>query len=221
MGDIPFKHELTAWSKKDPVWMRYETTITGFCYDSGLCAGRSAPIFFRAGHNPETIEKVKREHKILSELQDYDFVPRIISLREINQYCILFTECIHGVSLDTIPMSDPRWKIGIMGLMEILYTLYIEKSFVHNDLDPNNIMVDNNNKVYIIDFECSSLDKFNPWTKELMILNQSISTNDDLLFEQIEAFDNELESINTKSMDPSLYKFYMNKFQNMLFPTNV
>lgn len=170
-------------------------------------------IFFRIDNDTGFVED---EYEILSKLQEYDFVPKIISLSNIGSHKVLFTECINGVSLEEIDANNSRWKKGVAGALDILHKLYIEKGFLHGDLALSNIMIDNNDKVYIIDFEGSSINTSDTWTFDLMIFVGCVSY---YAFElELRALYDELYRLyTTKSTDADLYKGYIIKFKNILF----
>lgn len=210
--NIPFKHKFTR---------RYdesggESTITGYCYEPTLCTGYSCPIFFRTDYYDGSVQT---EYEVLSQLQEYDFVPKIIAISNIESHKVLFTGCIDGVSLDYMEIDDPKWKDGIIGALNILHKLYIEKGFLHGDMAVNNIMIDKDDKVYIIDFEGSVLDKDATWIDDLMRFVDGISYSmDDAVTSKLESLYGELDALLvTKSTNADLYMEYITKFKNILF----
>jgi len=207
--DIPFQHKFTKHYEE----CKIEGSITGYCYEPNLCVGHTCPIFFRIDNYGGSVEN---EYEILSKLQEYDFVPKIISLSNIGSHKVLFTECIDGVSLDEIDVNNPRWKKGISGALDILYKLYIEKGFLHEDLCPSNIMIDNNDKIYIIDFEGSSTNTSDTWIFDLMAFVECVSYHVFEL-ELIALYDELIKLRITRSTDADLYKEYITKFKNILF----
>lgn len=175
--------------------------ITCYCY------GQYDGLFAKIGYTKLQIEYIRDEFRILSHLQKYDFVPKIKFVKEINEnepedsdvpkhYYILFTEKINAISLDMIDQSDRRWKIGISGALDLLYKLYIETGFIHRDMHPNNIMIDKDDKVYIIDFERCYLPgdtRKSNWVSELSVFNESIEIRDDETFEKLEKWQRSLK----------------------------
>ena len=200
--------------------------ITCYChgYYDNICIDG---LFAKIGYNEETISHVRDEYRILSKLQDYDFVPKIAFVKEIDEpqkYFILFTQKINGASLDMIDQSDRRWKIGIIGALDLLYKLYIEAGFIHRDMHPNNIMVDENDKVYIIDFERCKLPgdqhKSN-WMSELFIFNGSIDTMDDETFEKLEKWEQSFEpyiKCDEYLGNPDNFLQKIKEYKDILFP---
>jgi len=197
-------------------------TLTGFCTGDDIEYEKSLKLFFKAGYDMETIEMVKCEHKILSELQDYDFVPHIVCTRQIKRYYILFMEQLDATSLDYIKWDDPQYKLGIQGTLDILYKLYTEKGFLHRDLDPNNIMINSDNKVYLIDFSSSYLSPTSKpditWALDFMIFLKSLKPIAESTRQLLNEMYIELYDILCKnSNDPSLYQDWIMKFKSVLF----
>lgn len=194
-------------------------TITGYCHGSLItCLEENVDgLFFKAGTTVESKERINEEYRILEQLQNYDFVPRIKYFKEIGPYHILFLEKIEGISLDSISMADPRWKFGINTTLDMLHKLYREKGFLHLDMNPSNIMIDSNNKIYLLDFECSHLspnsipDK--SWIKDLIIFVNSI----DLDLDSEIKMDEELRLLDkSKSLDSELYRVKIDVFKELI-----
>jgi RIO-like serine/threonine protein kinase len=135
---------------------RDSSPLTGFCNGDVINSNVNVKLFFKAGYDILSNDMIESEYYILSKLQDYDFIPHIICIKQIGRYMILFMERINAISLDMISLHDPRYEIGIRGALNILHKLYIERGFLHKDMHPNNIIIDNN-KVYLIDFSSSYL----------------------------------------------------------------
>ena len=83
----------------------------------------------------------------------------------------------------------------------------------------NNIMIDKDDKVYIIDFEGSVLDKDATWIDDLMRFVDGISYSmDDAVTSKLESLYGELDALLvTKSTNADLYMEYITKFKNILF----
>lgn len=157
------------------------------CYAHGYYKDRYIDgLFLKMGYDEHTVKRVKEEYDILCKLQMYDFIPKVSFISEEGRYYFLFMEKIDGISLDKIPKTDERWKTGICSSLDLLYQLYTEKGFIHRDIHPGNIMIDNHNKVYIIDLEYCHLpgDSYTnaTWVLELGLLEMSIryNTSDEL-----------------------------------------
>lgn len=154
-SDFPFDHTLTSDSYDSLVSDTKCVVITGWC--AGDIIGMKKEVFFRAAV-AEGIQDVLNEYNILTQLQCYDFVPRVYCVRDIGRYTILFTEKIDGVDLDSLrPINLSKVKYAIKQSVRLLYNLYCELGFVHRDLHFGNILIDNNDKVYIIDFTSSEI----------------------------------------------------------------
>lgn len=190
--ELPF--EIISYSEH---YTKYKhNTITGICnkFDKN--------VFFKASKYHYDKEKLHNEYLVMSKLQDYDFVPKVIGQEEYNKYYIIYTEIIDAVSLDLLETNDSKFKIGLINVCQLLKKLFIEKGFNHNDMHTNNIMIDINNEVYIIDFEYSKLNS-ESWTKDFNCFLNS--------FDHIDFYDliNELseDSSNIKLLDLYIEKF--------------
>lgn len=114
-------------------------------------------LFFKAGVSDFGITQVSHEFEILSKLQTSDFISKITFTKIIGKFYILFLQRIDGISINVLDASDERRKNGIIYAMCLLQRLYKDKGLTHGDLGANNIMIDNSNKIYIIDFEYSTI----------------------------------------------------------------
>jgi len=227
LTDFPFEHELTENSISI---LRNDTynAITGFC--SGSVINNSSPrLFFRVGHDSLTGRYVEHEYRILSQLQIYDFVPRIVCLKTMGRYTVLFTEVLDAVSLDTLPRNDTRLHHGYHEGLRLAHKLYSEIGFVHGDLYPGNIMISPGksntrkscalleSKVYLIDFTTSIISTTQrlSWVKDLSIFVCSINGTQALI-DMLEVFDEKLGRLK-ESYDPDLYLKYINDLEHILF----
>lgn len=221
LKDFPFPHDLTSYCKKFSSTFN-ECPLSGFCSGDVIGKDSSSKIFFKAGHDLETCKMIQSEYNILVQLQDYDFIPKIFCLKSIDRYLILFMENLDAVSLDNISKKDEQFELGIRGALTLLHKLYIEKGFLHRDMHPNNIMIDSNNKVYIIDFSYSYLSsESNPvkfWGNELITLFESLELDDQLIIDRFAIFEDKLNDISdTASTDPNLYHEMIIEINNILF----
>lgn len=221
--DFPFAHTLTQrFIDLFPAnnISEYDCPLLTGCRDVLKSDGTTELIFFKAGYNTDTIQRVKHEHDILTQLQHYDFIPKILYTQDIGRYHILFLKHINGVSLDHISYNDERWHKGISNALDIMHKLYSECGFVHKDMHPNNIIIDIDGKVHLIDFEFSYLSPNRipdtSWVNDLGIFVNSLDNFDQDLIDKLEAFDEELSLI-FGSMDPILYQAKITKFKQILF----
>ena len=212
-SDFPFECELT----ENAVWIlqRFRSSaITGYC--SGDVIGRdpSEKLFFRAGYASQSISEVMDEKDILSKLQCYDFVPRIICLKAIGRYIILFTECIEGSALDDLSSNDPRLSQGVIEALMLLYTLYDDIGFTHGDMGLNNIMIDENDKIYLIDFTESrippTIDERGVWTYDFQLLAR------DLLIKLRRKLLDDITISLADQLGPESYLKHINRLEAML-----
>lgn len=219
--DIPFEHELTSHCLK---YLLQKFTaddlgpITGFC--DGAVFNSSMKLFFKAGFDTGTTDMVKHEHNILTQLQCYDFIPRVVGVKEIGRYYFLFIERLNGISLDTIDCSDPRWKLGISKSLDLLLKLYRECGFLHKDMHTNNIFLDKNNKVYLLDFAFSYISSSKipdkSWVNDLIVFINSIDKYPEHVDEEaIDAFEIELMNLGT-SLDPDQYQEKIGQLRSLI-----
>lgn len=208
-SDFPFDHELTEDSVRTLI-CQGGCELTGSC--SGDVIGRDGKMFFRAGYYQKSIDAVKREHVILMQLQKYDFVPRVYCLKEFGRYTVIFTELIKAVDLDKLQHNDRRFKYGIKEGFKLTHRLYYDLGFVHRDLHAGNILIDENDKVYLIDFTESDiplmLEDKGSWDRDFCVCIESLTC------EQSEEAVNECYDcdIVPMSIDPELYLTYIMKY---------
>lgn len=173
VDNIPFYHRLTNHCLKNLLWSD-PGVLSGFC--DGKIIDHEGEVFFKLGYDEGTILMIQNEEKILNELSEYYFIPKLLGSNRMGIYYVIFIEKISGVSLDQIKsLDDSRYKLGLIEVSNILGKLYREKKFRHCDIDENNIMVDDNNKVYLIDFSHSTIFQNNTWIKDFCNFIECIS----------------------------------------------
>jgi RIO kinase 2 len=101
-----------------------------------------------------TLDNAKREFDALKCISDNSGeVPKPIA----TEYNAVVTEFIEGTLLNNYDLSDPDKVLNsILGTLRIAYS-YCGK-MVHGDLSPYNILVDNNENIYIIDWPQWKID---------------------------------------------------------------
>lgn len=98
------------------------------------------------------LDGIRQEAKILSDLK-CDSIPVFNDLHE-NEFVYFDLDFIEGNSLRDLIYRGLNKKKSLSiakQLAEILYFIHI-KGFEHKDLKPENVLVDSDNKVFIIDF---------------------------------------------------------------------
>ncbi len=95
-----------------------------------------------------TLDNAKREFDALTCLNDNSGeVPKPIA----NEYNAVVTEFIEGTLLNNYELKDPNKALdGILGTLRVAYN-YCGK-MIHGDLSPYNILVDNYENIFIIDW---------------------------------------------------------------------
>lgn len=215
LADFPFDHELTA-NSIESLRANALVPITGFCSGSVIEQDSIPKIFFRAGFDNITSPKVENEYDILSKLQVYDFVPRILCFKEMGRYKVLFIGVIDGISLDILTDAHPQFEYALKEGLKLVHRLYCELGFLHKDLHPGNIMLDHKSKVYLIDFTQSIIPSQRvSWVLDLSIFVNSLDNFDNRI-DQLEEFVDKLDQL-PKSIDFTLYAKYINHLEHILF----
>lgn len=176
--DFPFECKLTKWCEDEILEDQSYDIISGFT--NGQIVGCQGDIFFKAAFpfpvyrsmteysmEYHYVNCIYNEEKCLELLSEYDFIPQLICRKKYTNYIVVFMKIIDGTSLDKLSINNPVWKLAVSQAFEYLIKLYKEKQFVHGDMDPNNIMINNNGDVYIIDFSTGSFDYTKSWTIDL------------------------------------------------------
>lgn len=113
-----------------------------------------------SSNNPEHEKTAKRkfddEVKSLKKLNAHAQIPNFVEYIEEKQEFYLVQQYIHGQTLRQKIENDGNFPIdkGIEILTDLLNILrYIHKiGIIHRDIKPDNIMVDNHGKLFLIDF---------------------------------------------------------------------
>ena len=95
---------------------------------------------------------------IMSNLK-HPSIPEFYGLVNDDKRIITVTEFIKGETLDNIKITDLSYDIKIKIIKDIANLLeYMHVNYmIHRDLKPGNVMLDNNNKVYLIDYGISKI----------------------------------------------------------------
>lgn len=223
--DFPLTYQLTnkciRYLKDEP------SVLEGFCeYESTKC-------FFKAGYDHDTIQNVQHEYDILSKLQQYEFVPKILELKQINQYLIMFIEPLKGNALNNYDTNSTTFINGAKKSLDLLYQLYIEQGFYHRDMHPCNVFI-HDDQVYLANMYYSYLpsvnDTLNPfkhydtWMQDLFVysLNFNAKSNED--WQKHEDFCDKLEYLRDNESFKNLnntimkitYSAFIEQFKNVI-----
>ena len=112
-----------------------------------------------------------RKHCAIKILQNIDyksFMSELVIISHLNHPCIpkfygivnedknisIVTEYINGETLDNIKLMDLNYEVKLKIIKEIGNVLeYMHvNNMIHRDLKPGNILIDNNNNIYLIDY---------------------------------------------------------------------
>jgi len=110
---------------------------------------------FTGGDKNEILEQFKKEARILAGIK-HPSLPRVFDFFEEDSRYYLVMEYVEGSSMEEIiskeaPLPPDRvvkWGVQLCGVLELLH----EKGIVYRDLKPGNIMVDDSDNVFLIDF---------------------------------------------------------------------
>lgn len=89
-------------------------------------------------------------------------IPKIYDIVAQNSTYYIIMEFIEGIGLQEYYNRNNLDVLGktniIKEIIDILKYIHNDKFMVYEELKPDNIMIDNNDKVYLIDIGCSDLD---------------------------------------------------------------
>lgn len=109
----------------------------------------------------EIVERIKREIRA-TEIIDSSHIPKIYNKGndlETNDYIWIVEQWIDGKTLrDYLSEGKKYTIIEIYNFLEVLLQIIIKAEkckIIHRDINPNNIMIDTNNKIWLIDFGIS------------------------------------------------------------------
>lgn len=92
--------------------------------------------------------------QLIIDMKRKKICPELYDIIKINNKYAIHMEIINGYTLDKYHYINDSIFIDIF---DKLYYLQENLSFIHGDFKPNNIMLDNNDNIYFIDFGLSSL----------------------------------------------------------------
>lgn len=104
-------------------------------------------------------EKLKSESKIYKRLKKLDCVPKIYSYIETEQYNMLIMEML-GKSIDKV-FEEYENKFDIPTILTLTIRIIKSIEYIHNlgiihrDIKPNNFIIGNDYKIYVVDFGLS------------------------------------------------------------------
>ena len=103
-------------------------------------------------------EMLKNEYKILKRIDNYSFFPKVYEEFEFCDRHYLVEEYVFGDSLKKLLFRKEKMnnKDTIIAKIREAISVLHKEGIIHNDLTPNNIIIDGNSlNIYIIDFENS------------------------------------------------------------------
>ena len=108
-------------------------------------------IFAFGSSNWKTLDAIENEYKAISKIS-HPQIPKVLDYFKTKQEVCIVLEHIEGKPLPTgIRYSDDKIFEIAFQLLDILQ--YLEKNhIVHHDIKPSNILIDSNQKIYLIDF---------------------------------------------------------------------
>lgn len=104
------------------------------------------------------LKEAKNTYKLLKE-NKHNNICNVIEVFEFEDTCVVIEEYIQGISL--FELLEEKKTLSIWETKKIISQicdglLFLHKhNIIHRDINPNNIMIDNNGNVKIIDFDIS------------------------------------------------------------------
>lgn len=171
--------------------------------------------FLKISTNSEILE---REYFNTRRLQQYDFVPKIISFNKHIKFdgeiwAVLILEVIDGKSLNSETLeSNPSIFCKILDILQLLYE---EQNFLHGDLDISNLMISNKGKLFMIDFEFSSFSAKNKWLTDINGMICSVYSDKDPI-NKIYNYIISTKSDYKRDTNPDTQKAFFQTIKNMI-----
>jgi hypothetical protein len=125
-----------------------------------LGTGSGAPFFLKFAQKPEARMDVMNEHKILTELAEYNFSPNVKDFCESGKKVLLKTNILKGTRVGPLNMDEQLFQL-LLSLAEMKFdtsrSITLSKSsktvFSHGDFGPWNMMQKPNQKLLLYDWE--------------------------------------------------------------------
>lgn len=117
----------------------------------------SKELFLTSDEKEESLKEISNEINFIHKAQ-HDRLPKFYGVSIINGHLNLVFEFIKGLTMkDAMELQDDKQKLEcILQLCEILEYLHSRK-LIHRDIKPPNIMIEEGNKVRLIDFGISKI----------------------------------------------------------------
>jgi tRNA A-37 threonylcarbamoyl transferase component Bud32 len=123
----------------------------------------------------DAVTRIKHERDVLSRLADLDVVPALLDYFELGDHHFLVEEFVDGNPLQRklvhrFPLTHPdpspetlaeyaEWALTMIDKVETAVAAMHERGVVFGDLHPMNILVTEDERLVLIDFEVASLAK--------------------------------------------------------------
>lgn len=117
------------------------------------------------GLNYDAIHRLQKEYSILSKLSDIQYVPKVYDIFSAWEHKFLVQEYIEGETLASwiarnYPFSEKSNTAEYVGRLKKIAVeccsaleMIHKKGYTHGDIQPKNIIVTDDNKIKLIDFE--------------------------------------------------------------------
>lgn len=117
------------------------------------------------------------EIRSLLKLKGFDIAPQIINWHKSNEYVAIEMELLRGMTLREVIDKTPS-RINLMRELRSLLKIHFfcnKKIGFHNDINPHNILMLNNDNLAVIDFElCREYVLVDPFATLLWVINDLI-----------------------------------------------